>query len=72
VAVARKIGEPIKVPDEIDVIEEDDKIIHSLTVMSRSDVTEVKDKIEILEIVWEKMADAVLVEAQKLKERWST
>jgi hypothetical protein len=72
VAVARRVGEPIKVPEEIDVLEEDGKVIHVLQINVRVDVTEIKERIELLKPTWERMAHAIKVEAQDLEERWET
>ncbi len=70
-AVARRVGEPIPIPDEINVLEEDGKTIHILHIEIRTDVTEIKDRQELLEPTWEKMAHAIELEAEELKERWT-
>ena len=69
-AVARRVGEPIPIPEEISVLEEDGKTIHILQVQVRMDVTEFKDSPEILEATWHKMAWTVRDAAQDLQERW--
>ena len=69
-AVARRVGEPIPIPEEISVLEEDGKTIHILQIQVRMDVTEFKDSQEILEATWTKMAWTVKDAAQDLQERW--
>ena len=69
-AQARRVGEPISIPEQIDVLEEDGKTIHILHIEVRADVTEFKEKKELLDATWEKMAWALRVEAEELEKKW--
>lgn len=69
-AVARKVGEPIPIPEEIDVLEEDGKTIHILMLQVHVDVSEIKEIPEAMEAAHLQMVRALKHRATELEEKW--
>lgn len=69
-AVARKVGEPIPIPEEIDVLEEDGKTIHILMLQVHVDVSEIKEIPEAMEAAHLQMVRALKQGATELEEKW--
>lgn len=70
-AIGHKIGEPVPIPEEIDVLEKDGKTIHTLSIQLSLDVTEYKDRPEIIQATHITMAQAIKTQASLLEKKWT-